>query len=117
MSAPLSVRWSTIAGAWVTKAVGHPAQPHPSWRLAMLHAAHLITDARRTTPTAEHLATRVDDLLAWGWTVETIADTAQVPATVVSDLATLTVGKLRSMRIAPTHSQRITSLYRSEASR
>ena len=84
--------------------------------LALAHARHLITpDAPQSHIPAEHIAVRVSDLIAEAWTVDRIAVAAGVPTRVISDLASLTVGKLRSYRLDPVHAGRIVDLYRLEA--
>jgi len=92
------------------------AQRHPTFDLALAHARHLITpDAPQSHIPAEHIAVRVSDLIAEAWTVDRIAVAAGVPTRVISDLASLTVGKLRSYRLDQVHAGRIVDLYRLEA--
>lgn len=103
------------SGRWFTLSA-EQSQSHPTFGLAMRHAQHLITpDLPHSHIPAEHIAVRVSDLIAEAWTVDRIAVAAGVPTRVISDLASLTVSKLRSYRLDPVHAGRIVDLYRLEA--
>lgn len=102
------------AGRWFTLGK-EQATSHPTFALALAHAQHLNTPLEPVMIPTEHIAVRVSDLIADGWTVNGIAMATGVPATVVSDLATLPVGKLRNHHLDPDHAARIVNLYRIEA--
>lgn len=101
------------SGRWFTLGA-EQAQSHPTFELAMRHARHLAHTEKHNAPLPEHLQTRINDLCAWGWTVDSIADATGVPLDTVSTIATESVFKLRAMKLPAHESRKLAHLYQKE---